>query len=60
MSREDLIRKWGPEVILRCCRYFPSHEYLSYKPSKCLICGNVQEVIHKNFDDAITGYLKEK
>lgn len=60
MTREDLIKNWGPEVILKCCTSYPGHAYTVMGGVRCKICGSEMEVIPGKFDSVITGFLKER
>ena len=51
-TRLNLIHSWGNEIILRCCRDWPSHDMLYQKgPGRCGICKNIPVVIEASWDE---------
>lgn len=46
-SKTELIKKWGPEVILKChCREIPSHSMWGQYPTpRCPLCRQQCQVI---------------
>lgn len=53
MTRDDMVRQWGPEVILRCCRDWPAHLFtvtLYGGTGRCGDCGQTPTLI--TLDDA--------
>ena len=39
MNREKLIRKWGPEVVLVCCKHWMTHYSEAW--ARCGDCGKL-------------------
>jgi hypothetical protein len=54
MNREKLIRKWGPEVVLVCCRHWLSHYSEAW--ARCGECGKLPVVdTLLTWDDVLEG-----
>jgi len=53
-SRKILIDSWGPEVILRCCRDWPSHYIFTMGIGSCGICSKKPKQIFENWNQYIS------
>jgi hypothetical protein len=56
-SRMNLMKNWGPECILRCCRDWKSHTMLNYAPGSCGVCGRKPEMVLVDWDGDTHGPL---
>jgi hypothetical protein len=49
MTRAEMVAKWGPEVILRCCRDWPAHLFtvtLYGGTGRCGLCHQSPTLVH--------------
>lgn len=56
-SRTSLMKKWGPECILRCCRDWPSHVMVGYPIGSCGICRQKPTLVPLDWDGDPNGSL---
>jgi hypothetical protein len=60
MSREELKREWGLEVILRCgCRDVPAH-FMDGRVPRCPVCGDrVTMLFGDNWEKILEKYPRD-
>jgi hypothetical protein len=49
-ARQRLIKTWGPECILRCCKDWLSHVMPGMSWGTCKICGKKPEMVSQSWD----------
>lgn len=49
-SRLKLVQMWGNEIILKCCREIPSHDFFGQPTPRCPLCRQTPQIIRQSFD----------